>query len=291
MKKIACLFLSFLLVFGLSLPVLAEQNPSVIHGLKKNHEIVQLIASGSDYLVGANLPASGEITPQWASGGIDHTHQFLTAQALEILYADKSSKVASLLTLYASDLLTGSDWPDTSENDSGLYISHFYDPYTGRTFIAGWTTALNRFTTHANNAKKYYAKNKSLAMQELGRALHYLADINEPHHAALMGITTNHAAYENWVDIYRTDFKVTSSTMYTSINIDAKRYYTAYCTALFQSAAKNAYTWADAVSASDSYPSDVWRASAADTLSYAQQSMAAFLYNFLYSVGAIRLTK
>ena len=221
----------------------------------------------------------------WSSGGVDHTHQYLTSQALQILRNDGKVAAADLLAGYRTTLLQYSDWPDTSENDGGLYTSHFYNPYTGKTFL-GSTTALTRFTTHANNAKKYYAKNRTLAMQELGKALHYLADINEPHHAAnLIAGLSNHTSYENWVDAYRLTFGSTTSTLYGAVPYDAKRNYATYCTELFRKAAFFAYAWSDEASSSSTV---LWNDSADATMDYAQQSMAAFLDNFLYSVGAVK---
>lgn len=230
--------------------------------------------------------AGGRVTPQWASGGAAGTHQFLTGQAISILLADNPA-VANLLTLeYRNLLLTNSDWPDTYENDGGLYTSHFYNPYTGKTFL-GSTTALTRFTTHANNAKKYYAKNKKQSMTELGRALHYLADINEPHHAALLiaGLSS-HTQYEDWIDSNEYRYAITTVASYkTFITTDAKRSYATYCTELFRKAAFNAYSFKDLA---NTYDTLKWEQSAAGTLPFAQESMAVFLYNFLYAVGAVK---
>ncbi len=247
-KKFLCLTLCMLMVFGLALPVTA-----------------------------------------WSSGGVDHTHQYLTDRALQVLRADKGDAVANLLSAYRSTLLIYSDWPDVYENDGGLYTSHFYNPYTGKTFL-GTTTALTRFTAHANNAKKYYAKNRPLAMQELGKALHYLADINEPHHAALLiaGLS-NHTQYEEWIDanraLYADDLDSVPYDLYSAVSYNPKRYYANYCTALFRMAAFNAYDWADEAKSGD--PA-LWETSAAATMTYAQESIAAFLYNYLVAVGAVK---
>ena len=177
MKRFFCLFLSVMLILGCTVPAMAADTDG------------------------------GGVSAEWASGGIESTHQFLTNRLLAILANDKPN-AAAILSPYSGILLAYSDWPDTFENDGGLYTSHFYNPYTGKTFL-GSTTALNRFTTHANNAKKYYAKNRTLAMQELGKALHFLSDINEPHHAALLiaGLT-NHSTYEAWVDANLSSFAV-----------------------------------------------------------------------------------
>ncbi len=221
----------------------------------------------------------------WSSGGIDRTHQVLVDQALLLLRADKGDKTANLLTAYRTTILAYADWPDTYENDGGLYSSHFYNPNTGKTFL-GSTTALTRFLAHADAAKKSYAKNRTLAMQELGKALHYLADVNEPHHAALLiAVLSNHTQYEDWVDANETTFAIVHAPQYAAVAIDAKRSYASYCTALFRLSAFHAYDWADEAKSSDTA---LWRASAADSEGYAEDAIAAFLFNFLYAVGAVR---
>jgi len=230
--------------------------------------------------IGLSAPATA-----WGSPGPAQTHQFLTSRSLDILTADKGTAVANFLLVYKTDLLTNSDWPDSYENDFGLYTSHFYNPNTGKTFL-GSTTALTRFTTHANNAKKYYATNRTTAMRELGRALHYLADINEPHHAALLiaGIS-NHTQYESWASANQGSYLATTSTLYGATMYDARANFAGYCKDIFRMAAFNAYDMADEAKSADKTK---WAISANDTLVYAQESIAAFLYNFLYSVSAIQ---
>lgn len=159
-------------------------------------------------------------------------------------------------------------------------------PYTGKTFL-GTTTALTRFTTHANAAKKYYAKNKKQSMTELGRALHYLEDINEPHHAALLiAVFSSHTQYENWIDDNEYRYVIGSIESYkTFITVDAKRSYATYCSELFRKAAFNAYSFKDLA---NTYDPIKWAESAAGTLPFAQESVAVFLYNFFYAVGAVK---
>ena len=230
--------------------------------------------------------AGDRITPQWASNGAVGTHQFLTGQAMAILLTDNPTMDKLLTPEYQNLLLTNSDWPDTYENDGGLYTSHFYNPYTGKTFL-GTTTALTRFTAHANAAKKYYAKNKKQSMTELGRALHYLGDINEPHHAALLvALLSSHTQYEDWINENEYIYRIDSIASYkTFIPIDAKRSYATYCTELFRKAAFNAYSFKDLA---NTYDPVKWDQSAAGTLPFAQESIAVFLYNFFYSVGAVK---
>lgn len=226
---------------------------------------------------GLAVPASA-----WSSGGIDHTHQVLTAKALVVVKTNAA--IAGLITsTYEATLLQYSDWPDSYENDGGLYTSHFYNPYTGKSF-SGSTTAMTRFMTHASNAKKYYAKSRTLAYQELGKALHYLADINEPHHAAnLIAFFSNHTQYENWVDANEATFGPVAHLIPTTY--DAKLNYTSFCTELFRISAFHAYDLSDEAKSSNTA---LWATSAADCEAHGTEAIAVFLRNFYYSVGAIK---
>jgi hypothetical protein len=297
MKKLICLTMIFVFTLAGTGAALAGTEGYSGKSLEKNIAIIELIASGDGYLVDGGVPfefetspendGSGEINPEWASGGANHTHQYLTATALQILRNDKGDKTADLLAKYATTILSNSDWPDTNENDFSLYLGHFYDPRTGKT-ILGFSspTALSRFVTHAANAKKYYAKNKTAAMQELGRALHYLADINVPHHAALLtALNSNHTSYENFADTYRLDYKADSSTLYSVTTIDAKKNLAGYCKEIIDLSAYHALGYVGPATSGDYI---VMGTAAKATMEYSQEIMAAFLYNFLRSVGAVR---
>lgn len=294
MKKLLSLVTVFMLVFMTSAVALAGGNDSNLKGLKKNAEIVKAIAAGEDYLVGGGVPfdgdteSQGDVSIQWASKGVNHTHQYLTSRALTILKNDKGDKTANLLIKYSSILLSNSDWPDSYENDFSLYLGHFYDPNTGKTlFNLSKPTAMSRFLDHAQKAAKYYAKNKNASMQELGRALHYLADINTPHHAALLTtLNSNHAAFERFVDSTRLDYCVDTTDKYSGLaTADSSRDLKGYSQEIFNLSAWHALEYKN--QATSTSVGDMQIAATA-TMEYSQEIMAAYLFNFLRAVKAVK---
>jgi phospholipase C len=207
---------------------------------------------------------------------------------LTILTNDKGDKTANLLIKYSSIILSNSDWPDSYENDSGLYIGHFYNPNTGKTiFGLSSPTALSRFLDHTQKAKKYYAKNKDLSMQELGRALHYLADINTPHHAALLTVlNSNHTAFEKFADTTRVNYFVDTTNKYSGLTSkDAKKDLNGYSKEIFNLSARHALEYKDQATSTSV---DDMQIAAKATMEYSQEIMAAYLYNFLRSVKAVK---
>lgn len=124
------------------------------------------------------------IHPNWSTDS-PSTHQFITTNAITIV---KNAYPSSPLGNYITTLKSYSDYPDTpasGQNDNGTFIGHFYNPDTGRT----WTgvtnpTAKTRLIWWYNNAVSEYKAGKATsAMESLGCALHYAADLSTPHHA------------------------------------------------------------------------------------------------------------
>lgn len=261
--------------------------------LLDNTRLIESIALGSH----ATVPDDGltvirekkekaGITPQWASGGVGHTHQYLTAKALEVLKADKGQATADLLYAYGSTLLQYSDWPDTYETDLFTFGGHFYDPATGRNYLNQTSpTALSRFKDHAAKAKSYYAKNRTASMQELGKALHYLEDAATPHHSAnKTALNSNHTQYEDWVDTVDNLYFISTGSLYSYlVPRNVSRDFPTYCTSVLVDTAT--FSKARIAQATSSDPTQ-WAKSADETLKRSQDIMAAFLYNFLRSVGA-----
>ncbi len=284
----------FVLLFMTPTVALAGANDTRSRSLKKNDAIVKQIAAGSDYLVGGGVPfdgsteSQGELSIQWASGGVNHSHQYLTSRALTILKNDKGDTTANLLIKYASILLSNSDWPDSYEKDFGLYLGHFYNPDTGRTILGlSKPTAMSRFLDHTQKAATYYAKNKNVSMQELGRALHYLADINTPHHAALLtALNSNHTAFEQFVDSTRLDYCVDTTSKYSGLtSADAATDLKGYSREIVNLSARYALKYR--TQAASGSVEDMQTAAKA-TMEYSQEIMAAFLFNFLRAVKAVK---
>lgn len=286
-KKILSSLLVVCILFTMCVAVFASSNNNKkIVEMKK---VVSDIANGSDNMVGGGIPFEnsvqpGEITPQWSSGGINHTHQFLAARGITIIENDKGWNIAQ--HLYENDgtnlILQYADMPDSDETDISTFAGHFYDPYTGKNW-QGYTspTALTRFTSHMANAYNNFNSNKTYAWQELGRAIHYLADANEPHHASnMIAALTNHTQFESWADQNRVSFGITSSSKYNDYPLDT---FASYVNKILVDSAMSGYSHKDSASGDSS----LWSLAAAPSMNYAQQEIAALLYRFLKAVGEI----
>ncbi|CAM2795086.1 zinc dependent phospholipase C family protein [Hathewaya histolytica] len=295
MKKfLSSILIGTLLFSTLGTSALAKEN------IQKNEikSKVYKIANGSNEIFGEGILLHGDEEEKkntknpnsniyrFQSGGIDHTHQYLVARALGILENDMSPKIADKLYVYGDTLLEFADKPDIDEKSPfyAPYSSHFYNPHTGKNYIGQkQNTALIKFKEHAMNAKKFYNINKPYAIEELGRACHYLEDLNVPHHAAnLVAVLSNHSDYERFVDMYRKDFAISSAEdTYDKYNdMDFEN----YCEALLKDCAFNAYNFKD--KATSKKASDLREASE-NVVPYAQKHLAAFLYRFLVEVKEI----
>ena len=91
---------------------------------------------------------------------------------------------------------------DAAEMHGLTFEGHFYG-LGGRNYLnnAG-NTAYTNFNNHYEIAvKRYRAGYKEEAYVHLGMAIHYLSDLNAPHHAANEIFARSfHAAYEKWVE-------------------------------------------------------------------------------------------
>lgn len=229
--------------------------------------------------------------PQWTSGGADHTHQYILQNAIKILENDKGTNVSQYFYSTGSDeLLEGADAPDKDENDVFTFCGHFYNPDTGKNFL-GQTepTALSRAIEHASLAKENYWNDRSSAMEELGRSIHYIEDANESHHASnSIAVLTNHSEYEKWVDSRRTNYVVSSSNLYTYLTpSDLDTDFSTYVSNITKESATYAKSYKDLATDKGDSKYTNWDTAANATMKHAQKIVAAYLYNFLKSVGQI----
>lgn len=157
---------------------------------------------------------------QWDSGrnllGTEQevaTHQLITLEALDRFvekhgfYSDADGTDALVIALL---LAAGSGLPDIDETDWG-FVAHFYDPDSGENFLGqDDPTAKTKTGSHYNIAYNILSSNFHMdllsddfarVMEELGRALHYLQDLCEPHHASnKIAVLTNHTDFEDYVE-------------------------------------------------------------------------------------------
>lgn len=71
------------------------------------------IASGSNNIYGVGIPIEHIANPnqRFVSGGLDHTHQYIVAQALMVLNNDCGASIFNQSD-HAETLLYNADWPD-----------------------------------------------------------------------------------------------------------------------------------------------------------------------------------
>lgn len=109
-----------------------------------------------------------------------YTHKFITEQAindiiLEIGVTELNNENTKQI------IIKGALAPDEDETD-GTFKYHFYNPATRKNFKGGRISALTQCITHFGYAIELYSLNFEKSLDELGRAIHYIEDLNTPVH-------------------------------------------------------------------------------------------------------------
>lgn len=185
----------------------------------------------------------------------DKTHQHIVREGYNSL---KSSYPK--VSIDMNGLLAGAIAPDYEGIDNGSpdgalqpiaiilnggWKSHFYDYKTGTNFLKeSDPTAKTKFIHYATSAVKYWKNDKATATKFLGKACHYLGDLNVPHHVSNQpAIVSSHQAFEKLIEqnINSSGFKIGNSSSYyvTVPKNDAN--FKAYLEALVSNNAKKAY--------------------------------------------------
>lgn len=278
MRKRGRLIIAMALVGVLTgtMPVMAAEQPEV-------PSKVQDIANGSDDIYGEGVPIEHGVNPdsRFKSGGINHTHQYIIANALTILSNDQGNSTFNE-ELNSEILLEATDWPDKlgNETDFGTFSGHFYDPDTGKNWLGQTSpTARTRAESYYQKAvEAYQTGDVQLAMSNLGKGTHYVSDLNEPHHAAnLTAINSNHSDFEKYVDDNRKSYTIEGNTF------DADIYETAINTQigdLMYSAAKHAKGLAESAQDKNTYDS-----AGKQSVQHAIQTVTQYMYKFGKEVG------
>ncbi len=165
-----------------------------------------------------SLSNDNSVSPAWTSGDYnvttgeyleEGTHEAITGAACAIMlndrgfYSDKAGSII-VITMY---IAIGSLLPDRELSEVGLpmFVGHFYNPTTGKNWLGGTeNTARNNAQDRYNTAVAYAcAGNMEKAYEYLGRCLHYIQDLNVPHHSA--NVTTvnpgsTHSAFEQYAE-------------------------------------------------------------------------------------------
>lgn len=172
-------------------------------------------------LIEQNANSSNEESPLWSSDSsiIDDgqqmaTHQLITLEALSLFidkygFYDIDGTSAFGVALY---LAAASGLPDIDETDNSTFLGHFYNPDNEKNYLGSTSpTAKTRVGEHYAKATARLRLNVNnpdvtgadfaYVLEELGRALHYIQDACEPHHASnQVGGVTSHVEFEKYVD-------------------------------------------------------------------------------------------
>lgn len=271
MKKIVTLFL----VLAMTSMFIVGNVAFAVDGAEREEIELDYLEIVDMYFPGYQ---EGQVSPQWTSGKPDAadplTHGYITQVACDLLRSDNTT-ASSFYAGYRSKLVRGSVLPDDDEKD-GNFVWHFYGP-DGTNYLGGSVTAYTKCIDHYNRAVSLYnAGSKSAAMEELGRALHYLQDVNEPHHAMnKVAVLTNHIGFEKEAEENRTSYALTglTSSIYSDANNSLGTTIDYY--------ARIARGWYDKAASSSAND----RASAAGScMRNAQRATATVLYKFMMEV-------
>lgn len=153
---------------------------------------------------------NGTVSTQWKSGKNNSegeytkngSHEYISAIACTVLNNDKGffSTDTTANIIIALCISLASMLPDTDEREPA-FVGHFYDPDTQKNYVG---SAAN---TARTNAEKHFkaallsASNGAMdeVYEHLGRCLHYVQDVNVPHHAAnVTGVNPSHSAFEKY---------------------------------------------------------------------------------------------
>lgn len=177
---------------------------------------------------------SNTIQPRWTSGNAEHTetgsHELITARACGVLLNDKgfwganeNGSIIIALTLSLASILPDTD---ASLGINQLFAGHFYNPLTGKNWLGSTTN-----TAKTNTKDNYDAACTEYNINGLsddfiisvGKMLHYVQDVCEPHHAAnITGLQnhSNHSLFEalvhNNINTYIDSLTTLSNSTYNN---------------------------------------------------------------------------
>lgn len=310
-KKFLSLMLTLVFLCSFALPSFAaeadpveEPEVETIAGYTLE-ELVTAFQNGDSEVMEAYLAATAHYQdeqevptgpqPRWNSNWVNPnsdkaTHSQLTSMAL-LLY------VGDMQNLYG---ITGSDgygykinewetiWRATAVPDANftyLWADHFYDPDTGKS----WSQLTNK--TARTQIEEFYTKavqsfstSRSLAFTNLGMALHFVQDVNEPHHAANITTADSNSQHENFEDYAATRIQTVADNFPSS----HARYYNFTLSHSPGELVHQAAVTAKGYAAQANDPSRTNWASVADTtLANAACYSAALLYKFAKEVHMI----
>lgn len=172
------------------------------------------------------------VSPLWTSGKIEDDkwieegcHEYITSVACVILANDKGffsnndwDRLYIVLSISVASLL-----PDRDEVRTPLFEGHFYDPDTGKSYSNSISNTAKVNATAQYNMAVAAANRGDMdaAYEHIGRCLHYVQDVNVPHHSAnITALNPAHRSFEQFAfnnqESYLSEYESISSGNYSN---------------------------------------------------------------------------
>lgn len=218
-----------------------------------------------------------EISLLWASGDENNlkTHEFAALWALILVGGDKDVW-NSTLDDFLDDAAILSIAAGKPDKHTVIFVGHFYDPGTGKNYLGGTSpTAKTWAESHYNKAVANQKNGKHAdALDELGRALHFVQDASEPHHASnITGLNPAHGAFEDYC--YEQSSYITETSCSNATYDRALRQsigdYTHFCASVAKS-----YSWM----VDNNQDRSRWNSAAENCLKTTTANSAGCIYKF-----------
>lgn len=231
------------------------------------------------------------------------THKTIATQALEMIRNDKCSDVniksnLDKLQEHLNSFKKGAVAPDFGDvgidRDYYLYQDHFYNPDTGKNFTSSGLYPLYEIPDTAESQTRNYVGQAIASWNDgnydksaylLGKAMHYFADLNEPHHASNLtgGVGTAHTKFETFAEEQKNNYKISSVGANSSVYTDnSELRFDKFLTAQSYNYAKIAKSNSSLAGLSNSW--DDWYKALDVTLKNGQKGCASVIYRFLQEV-------
>lgn len=231
------------------------------------------------------------------------THKLISVQALNMIENDMNTdtKIMNNLEIVKSNIIDfkkGSIAPDFGkvgiDRDYKLYQDHFFDPDTEKNFTANKMYPLHEIPDNAESQlRNYFSRavstwkdgNYSESMYLLGKSLHYIEDLNQPHHALNWtgGPCTAHTNFEKYAEGVKDEFKI--STMgedKSEYNYMINEPFVDFLTAQCFKYGRMSKSLQPLVSMKNSW--EDWHKAAGIGIKNAQKATASVIYRFLHEV-------
>lgn len=246
---------------------------------KVNNQILDEVLA--NILEEKSIEMEPDASPMWASGTKDEsdqgTHGFIAEQGVTIASSGYASIKRFFTPSRLTTLMVASIKPDI-DGAATFFQDHFYLP--DGSGLGGYSlSAYDNFRNHYNGAvANYNAGNYTEAVERLGKAIHFISDINQPHHATgKAALVSKHTQYEAWVEENYERFAVTSMSGITAYGNKS----------LLTIADDSAAVARDNIDDADSLNESRMENATNITLKRAQRDAAGVIYKFCKDTGIV----